>query len=434
MRIFTFSLYLAIAIFITLSCDDGSTRKSDQQPVNDESSTDTGVVTDETTSDTVITDDTLPDEPSAFCGNGFTESGEICDGDAKTCSEIHPGYIGGVAACKSDCSGYDTSSCVADPDADIAITDDIQPDDGTIEVDDETAIPDEDTAVSVDVFAFGPYQVLQKDLAKNAAGNTLAVRIYYPNAAGTYPYINFIHGFQLKNTYYDQILTHLASHGFVIVSTQFEQSLFGGDTTIQEKEKMLNFLDSWIVPQLGSHIAPAVPDFTKVGLAGHSRGGKTSWRMILDNPNRFQAIAGVDPVLAPPPMGSDPNPITGPVSYAAPSLLIGTELGPTGMQPCAPADGNSAYMYPYLPSPTWHLIGAGIGHMDMMDPDDISSCGMTCSVCAGGDANQKTTFRTLTGGLLTAFFRASLHGETSLYTKLTETAAMPHPIAKEEHK
>jgi len=262
----------------------------------------------------------------------------------------------------------------------------------------------------------------------------MAVRIYYPNAAGAYPYVNFIHGFQLKNTYYDQILTHLASHGFIIASVQFEQSLFGGDTTIEEAANMLTFLDSWIVPQLGTQTTPATPDFTRVGLSGHSRGGKTSWRLILGNPTRFQAIAGVDPVLAPPPVGSDPNPITGPVNYAAPSLLIGTELGPTGMQPCAPADGNSAFMYPDLPSPTWHLIGAGIGHMDMMDAEDLSSCGITCSVCAGGSDDQKATFRTLCGGLLSAFFRASLYGETALYSKLTETATMPHPISKEEHK
>lgn len=421
--------------FFFIGCENGGKSKTDNQPISDETT-----LSDEVVIDDVITDNApVPDDVINTCGNGTTDNGEACDGDAKECSQINPAYIGGWASCKADCSGYDTSTCVLDPDADI-VPDNEPANDSTVESDDETISPDEtetpdqDSSPTVDVFALGPYQVLQKDLAKNAAGNAMAVRIYYPNTAGTYPYVNFIHGFQLKNTYYDQILIHLASHGFIIVSVQFEQSLFGSDTTIQEAENMMAMLDGWIIPQLGPQTTPAVPDFTKIGLSGHSRGGKTSWRMILANPNRFQAIAGVDPVLAPPPIGNDPNPITGPVNYAAPSLLIGTELGPTGMQACAPSSGNSSYMFPYLPSPTWHLIGAGVGHMDMMDPDDIASCGMTCSVCASGNDEQRTTFRTLTGGLLVAFFRASLYGETTLYNKLTDTAVMPHPISKEEHK
>lgn len=407
---YSFFLFSSL-IFLLVACDNGKTKVPDDTDGQNDVVVidDSGGVAD-TGNDESSTDDVAP-----TCGNGMTDTGEACDGDAKNCAEI-TGYISGWAECKSDCSGYDTTACTA------------------AETDDETVIPDEDTTVTVDVYAPGAHGVLQKDIAKNASGNANAIRIFYPADAGTYPYINFIHGFQLKNIYYDQILTQLASHGFIIVSIQFEQSLIGGATTIEEATAMVTFLDSWIVPQLGGNTAPAVPDFTKVGLAGHSRGGKTSWRVMLANSNRFQAIAGVDPVLAPPPIGSDPNPITGPVSYSAPSLLIGTELGPTGSQACAPADGNSAFMYPNLPLPTWHLIGGGIGHMDMMDPDDISACGFTCSVCDGGNDGQKTTFRALAGGLLVAFFRAALYGETALYDKLVDTVSMPHPISKAEHK
>ncbi len=421
-------LSVVALMFLTVTaCDnDGKRAPTDNSGQTDDTVTDT-TLTDDTTDNTVPTDgDTV-----ASCTEGTQECAGIwiltcTDGElvpTEECNDCGP-------LCNCTQTG-DTASCThVDPGDDI----DAVQDDGTVETDDEMVQPDNDAPVSVDIYAPGPHSVLQKDLAKNASGNAMAVRIFYPADTGTYPYINFIHGFQLKDTYYDQILTQLASHGFVIVSTQFEQSLFGGDTTIEETTAMIAFIDSWIVPQLGANTSPAVPDFTKVGLAGHSRGGKTSWRMILANPTRFQAIAGVDPVLAPPPMGSDPNPISTPVSYSAPSLLIGTEIGPTGMQACAPADGNSAFMYPNLPSPTWHLIGGGIGHMDMIDTDDLSACGMTCSACSGGDNNQKATFRTLVGGLLVAFFRASLYGESDLYNKLTDTASMPHPITTAEHK
>lgn len=52
---------------------------------------------------------------SLLCGNGVTDTGEICDGVAKACTDISSNYIGGNASCKADCSGYDTSSCTAQP-------------------------------------------------------------------------------------------------------------------------------------------------------------------------------------------------------------------------------------------------------------------------------------------------------------------------------
>ena len=45
------------------------------------------------------------------CGNSVTDAGEICDGNAQECNTIDPSYTGGIAICKSDCSGWDTSDC-----------------------------------------------------------------------------------------------------------------------------------------------------------------------------------------------------------------------------------------------------------------------------------------------------------------------------------
>ena len=62
-------------------------------------------------------------EPS--CGNGFIEGNEVCDGDdlgGETCES--QGYDAGVLACLSDCSGFDTSSCVGtDSDGDGILDD-----------------------------------------------------------------------------------------------------------------------------------------------------------------------------------------------------------------------------------------------------------------------------------------------------------------------
>lgn len=43
------------------------------------------------------------------CGDSKVEGKEVCDGGEKTCSELELGE--GMAACKSDCTGWDTTNC-----------------------------------------------------------------------------------------------------------------------------------------------------------------------------------------------------------------------------------------------------------------------------------------------------------------------------------
>ncbi len=52
---------------------------------------------------------------SSNCGNGAVDAGEACDGGSVSCGDINDGYISGAAACNAQCSGYDESSCVAEP-------------------------------------------------------------------------------------------------------------------------------------------------------------------------------------------------------------------------------------------------------------------------------------------------------------------------------
>ncbi|HNT27366.1 MAG TPA: hypothetical protein PKH10_04215 [bacterium] len=74
-----------------------------------------------TDDDTEISDDYVK---PVTCGNNVTDTGEACDGDAKNCTDISGGYTGGVAVCKEDCSGYDTTACQGVADDDNAGADD----------------------------------------------------------------------------------------------------------------------------------------------------------------------------------------------------------------------------------------------------------------------------------------------------------------------
>ena len=74
------------------------------------------------------TDDTVP----VNCGNGTTDTGEVCDGDAKDCTTLGGGYTGGWATCNATCSGYDTSTCVGGTTDTDTVTDNAIPDNDTV--------------------------------------------------------------------------------------------------------------------------------------------------------------------------------------------------------------------------------------------------------------------------------------------------------------
>ncbi|MGI6395581.1 MAG: thrombospondin type 3 repeat-containing protein [bacterium] len=50
----------------------------------------------------------------AVCGNGFVETGEVCDGNSVACNTISSSYVSGTAYCNSTCNGYNESNCSTD--------------------------------------------------------------------------------------------------------------------------------------------------------------------------------------------------------------------------------------------------------------------------------------------------------------------------------
>ena len=93
------------------------------------------------------------------------------------------------------------------------------------------------------------YNVLWSD------GASRQFKIYEPKGAnGKIPYMHFLHCFQLKYNYYDDLLTHLSSHDFIVVSGQSEHKLIGGDTTYKEAEKVITFIN-WLKEHLDSKIS-----------------------------------------------------------------------------------------------------------------------------------------------------------------------------------
>ncbi len=107
-----------------------------------------------------------------------------------------------------------------------------------------------------------------------------------------------------------------------------------------------------------------------------------------------------------------------PFPVSLPTFVLGTGLGPTGFQACAP-DGDN-YEEFYAASITATLVLAeAYGHNDMID--DGANC-TACLLCAQGPDDGG--LRRITRGMTTAFFRSALQGRAADYDVLVdETAA-----------
>ena len=122
------------------------------------------------------------------------------------------------------------------------------------------------------------------------------------------------------------------------------------------------------------------------------------------------------------------------------SMFLGTEKGPKNKlngetAACAPKDNNSENFYANYPSPSHHIIAAGVGHADMIDPEDLKACNIYCSTCAGS-SNDETNlmFIAYTGGLMTAFFNSTLKGMTEYENILNDPSVYPFNTTVVEHK
>ena len=418
-------------VFLFASCG-GSERK----PVKHEDPSDTEVV-----NDTDPTDEpTNPTDTASNCGNHELEEGEVCDGNAMECNIIDPGYTGGYATCNADCMGWDVSDCQGNQTDPTDTEDPTEPTESTepdVSYDAKVCETNNEGEIE-DVFVLGPYFVNIIDVAAGTDGAPRQFRIYEPTGAeGNIPVIHFLHGFTYKLTYYDDMLTQLASHGFIVVSSQSSHSLMGGDTTIVEAEKVATFL-KWLKENIQSKVS-VTADVDHFGVSGHSRGGKVTNRILNNDPTMATSFFGVDPVDSAPPMGgsSDPASLNDPVQFARESMFVGTEKGTEKKmgQACAPAGDNSVHFYASYPSPSHHIIAAGVGHADMVDPADVSACGMQCSACVGsGNTGLNQQFIAYTAGLMAAFFKSTLKCEAQYEALLNDSSTHPFATTLTEHK
>jgi len=245
----------------------------------------------------------------------------------------------------------------------------------------------------------------------------IPILIAAPKDAGTYPVAVLLHGFFLQNSFYEQLLRHVASFGFVMVAPQFRTSLVssGDADDIAAAARVADWLPGGLLPALPAGVEA---DLSKRALAGHSRGGHTAFALALGHAEtalKFSALIGIDPVagtgrssqLPPAILTFKPSSL----DVAMPVMVVGTGLGGGGANvlfpPCAPVEVSHAEFYRECRPPCYHLVARDYGHLDMLDDDAPK---LVTGLCKQGSSDKDVMRRTV-AGIMVAFLRSALGDE-----------------------
>lgn len=202
-----------------------------------------------------VFDEQADTDSSMTCGNGTADNGEACDGDAKDCMEINAKYIGGLAPCKEDCSGYDTSACIdtdtdVQPDDDVPDNPDVQPDDADVQPDNDVVLTDnqdanladDDTTDSEDV------DLTDTDEVSSDTDNVYStLYYYYDQGTMSVPTASVIVSNSGETTTFDSadLMTRTADASFVYLTTTFHDPADQGVIELYMKLSSIG----WSVPK-----------------------------------------------------------------------------------------------------------------------------------------------------------------------------------------
>ncbi|CAN1176984.1 Chlorophyllase type 0 [Linum perenne] len=296
------------------------------------------------------------------------------------------------------------------------------------------------SGTTLPVFKQGEFEVQSRNVkagrSSTSSGPPRPLYLVAPTRPGKYPIFLFAHGTFLDSKLYSGILSHVASHGYIVVAPLlFDSMLFMPSQ--QEEIDYLAQVTNWLPKGLSSQLLDdVVPDFNHLAIGGHSRGGKSAFALALGYTLipihlTISALVGIDPVA-----GRSKNKRTDPqiLTYqpesfdlSMPVAVIGTGLGnqskPLGVLSCAPNKVNHVEFYNECRAPKSHLVPARFGHMDLVDdvnnPFDMNWM-MTNLMCKSGSSwsNPRDEMRRTVGGIVVAFLNSCFYGKGDDYVTI----------------
>lgn len=238
----------------------------------------------------------------------------------------------------------------------------------------------------------GSFVVDARKLTLTEKGRRTSVFVYRPRAlGGLLPGVVFLPGLLAPAGQYQSIGRALASRGFVVAI----RTRYGFFVSDRELAASASAIADWLVAEQGV-------DPRRLGIAGHSMGGKDAVLAALEDP-RFRAVVAIDPDDR-----GDPSVVRGGLPrLAAPLLLIGAERGSEAASICADRDHDYRRFFARAPAGTVELTLLGADHVQVMDEPDR----FELALCRSGTADS-TAVRILTRRATVRFFLEHLTGAT----------------------
>jgi dienelactone hydrolase len=247
----------------------------------------------------------------------------------------------------------------------------------------------------------GPYSFTRSTVHVDTGSRQFDEELHLTDAPGARPVVLLAPGVLQPATAYRPFAERLASHGFVVLVRDDPGLLV--DTTVVADDLV----------HVGTAFLAAPPaqltgrvDLSKLGLAGHSRGGKASLLASEGGlKGKVKAWFGLDPVdtslLG---GGQQARDTIG--SIGIPIALLGASVSAS----CAPAADNYTVLYAAASSPAVALTGVGAGHTQLEDQTFCSACNL-CT--PNGTADDKVVLAYAVR-YLTAFFARELTGDAAV--------------------
>ncbi len=241
------------------------------------------------------------------------------------------------------------------------------------------------------------YTVTPETISNNGA--TVNATLYMPSSPGKHPLVALSCGTDQTAAGYATYGKRLASWGIA--------AIIENDLGVLTNTSDITPIDAYVVSTwIPANLADQI-DLTKIGLAGHSRGGGVSL-LIAEHELAGKVVAwfGLDPV--------DNEFGQAPRQYARtdlPSIAIPTAfLGASVVSNCAPVADSYETLYPLAPSPSVLIVGVGAGHTELESPDACTEC----SICTPSGTADPAVVLAYADRYFTAFFARELLGDASV--------------------
>lgn len=243
----------------------------------------------------------------------------------------------------------------------------------------------------------GPVPYTSTHVTLSNAGRSWGETLFTPTSPGLHPVVSVNAGTQQVGAAYAPYGKRLASYGIIALLQDDEGILAPTPNVVDD----LTYVITTYVP---ANLA-ATADMTRVGLSGHSRGGKATL-LAAENALMHKVVAwfGLDPVDVD--YQNTPGALPGIGTIGIPLGFAGATVSSN----CSPADANYEVYYTSASPPAVAVTVEGAGHFDFLD----QSQAIAESFCSPeGTANPTTALDTAVHYQM-AFFARELLGDSSV--------------------